>query len=219
MIAKSSSNIPFLIAALAILLLAPTVASAEVEVRTMSQTFALGSANQIDLDLTFGTVRVEGTDNNFVSVDVRLECNRQDLDKCERRANRLFLAPRISGKRMDIALRGTSRAQLQGIRAEMTVRMPRHFGLEVDMRLADVTISGMEADIEVDGVEGSVDITSTQNTIRTVDAKVGAGQVDLWVDGANVEGSGFPRSVKWEGSGQHKIELDMAAGDVDIKLN
>ena len=204
---------------IAIIALLGTAAQAEVEVRTLTQKFAINDATQVDIDITIGDISVQGSDDNFVSVDVTLECNRQNLDVCQRRANRLFLSPRLTNKRLDIRLRGTPRGHLQGIRAHMVVSVPKQMELEIDTRTADVTISGMTGNIEVDGVEGSVGITASQSDIREVSAKVGAGQVDLWVDGARIEGSGFPRSVKWQGSGSSEIELDLAAGDVDINLN
>lgn len=214
---KKKAILSILIVSAALLVALPVVA--EVEVRTLSQTFSVEGADQIDLDLSVGSVRVEGSDDPFVSVDVRLECNRQDLEKCRRRAGRLFVSPRVTGQRLDIRLRGTPRAHLQGIKAHMMVRMPRYMGLEIDMRTADVVVTDLLGHLEVDGVEGQLDITYPQNAVRSVDAKVGAGKVDLWVDGASVEGAGFPRSVKWQGSGQAEIEIDLAAGDVDVKLN
>jgi hypothetical protein len=77
----------------------------------------------------------------------------------------------------------------------------------------------MRGNLEVDSSAGDVEIRYPQERAGKVDIKVGVGDVELRTrDGASQQGTGFPRSLKWQGQGASTIEIDMAAGDALVEL-
>ncbi len=205
-----------LIVILAVMLTAPI--GAQVEVRKIDLNLAMGNATRVEVDLTVGSLRIEGKRGSTAEVEVRFECSKENLAKCRRRAERLHLAPRIDGKTLNIRLRRTSRARLQGIKSHMLVRIPKDLPVEVDTRAASVTVEGMRSHLELDSLEGNVKITYPKKAVQSVKVAIGVGRADLWVDDTHIEGAGFPRSVDWQGTGNSRIEVDLGTGDVEIRL-
>lgn len=211
---------PVLIATLAALAALTTMSAAaeDVEVRQLEQTFFLGDAGRVHIDLTLGSVAVTGVDGRNVEAEVRLFCVREDLEKCRRRAQQVILAPRVDGRSFDLRLKRTTRGRLRGIRAELEVRIPKETPLEIDVRAGDVSVNHMASHLEVDVGAGDVHVDTAQRLVQWVKIDVGVGAADLWVQDAHIEGTGFPRSLTWRGSGQAKIEIDAGTGDIDVNL-
>lgn len=193
-------------------------ATAQVEVRRVEQQFFLGDALRVELDLSIGELVVEGTDRDRVEVELVLTCRRDDLEKCRERANRIRLEPRVSKRIFSLALRRTPREKLFGIDAKMTVRIPSTQELEVDLRSGDVMVRGMRWNMEIDAGEGDVDVAHRHDLVGRVSIAVGFGSADLWISDGRIEGRGFPKSVKWNGPGQARIEIDAGGGNAVVRL-
>lgn len=190
-----------------------------VEVRTLSQDVYAGDVGKVEVDLSLGDLRIEGTDGSEVEIEVKLSCNRENIEKCKARAQRLYLVPRRRGSRLDIMLKRTSAARAQGIHANMVVKMPKHLEFEADLNGGDVVIEGIENGIEINGVAGDVDISHRRHLVGKVAIDVGIGKVDLWLGDGRIEGTGFPRSLKWTGTGAAPIDVNLGNGKVSLRLD
>lgn len=193
-------------------------ATGQVEVRTIQQRFLLGDAAKVDVDLSLGDLTIEAAGGDRVEVDLRFECVREDLERCRQRAEAIRLVPRVRGRIFHLRLAKTPKGRVQGIKAEMRLRIPSRVGLEVDIRGGDVFVTGMRSDLEIDGVVGNVDIIAGRDRTGSVKVDVGAGTAELWLGDGRIEGTGFPRSLTWKGSGTSKIEVDLGTGNVRVRL-
>jgi len=198
--------------------LAPDPAAAQVEVRTLHQRYLLGDAAKLDVDLSLGDLTIEASDGESVEVDLRFACVREDLERCRRQAERIRLVPRVRGRIFHVRLAKTPRGRMHGIKAEMRMRIPRRVQLEVDIRAGDVFVTGMQSHLEIDGGVSNVDVIAGRDRTASVKVDVGAGKAELWLGDGRIEGTGFPRSLTWKGSGTSKIEVDLGSGNVRVRL-
>ncbi len=193
--------------------------AAQVEVRTLQQDLVLDNATQVHIDLSFGNVTVEGIDGGTAHVELTLECSRTDMEACKRRANRVQLAPRVRRGDLQIRLKRTPRARLRGIKAKLHVRMPRQIPLEVDVGSGSIYLNGLQSHVNINSGGGDVDLLGVRDQTALVNVDVGFGNADLWLGDGRVQGSGWPRSIDWRGSGKAEINVDVVGqGDVSIRL-
>ncbi|MEM9557391.1 MAG: hypothetical protein AAGC60_24245 [Acidobacteriota bacterium] len=196
-----------------------TAAQAE-EVRRLEQGFFVGNATWLELDITLGSVRVEGTtDSREIEVEMIVTCGNQDVDRCRRKAQRLRLVTRADGDTLAVRVKGTPRGKLYGLDAEMVVRAPRNLALEIDLAGGDVFVEKMISHLEIDSAGGDVDVVFAQDRVRNVNVDVGVGKAELWLRDSRIEGRGFPRSIDWTGSGVAEIEIDLGGGDARVRLD
>ncbi|MEM9595849.1 MAG: DUF4097 family beta strand repeat-containing protein [Acidobacteriota bacterium] len=215
---SATSTLAILLGAALFLGALPAFADDDGAIRRIEQSFFAGDAKKIEVDLTVGSLQVEGVRGRNAEVELILTCDRTDSEACKRRANRIQLVPRISGDRLYLKLKRTSRARLQGISADMRLRLPRDLAVEVDLAGGDVVIKNMRSHLEVDSAAGDVDIVFPEKRVASVNLDVGVGSADLWLEDSRVEGRGFPRSVTWRGSGEANLEVDLGAGDITVRL-
>lgn len=213
---------PLAIASLALLAamapVAAPLAAQDVEIARTLKSWHLGDARVLTVDLTLGDLTVEGSDRHDVEAELVLRCDRVDLERCRERAQRIYLAPRIRGERFDVLLKRTPRGRAHGITATLVLRVPRNLPVEIDLRGGDVLVTGHAASLEVDAAAGDVALRYPQRLVGSVKAAVGVGNVDLWVADAHMQGSGFPRSLHWNGTGTIDLEVDLGTGDVTVTL-
>ncbi len=198
---------------------APAAHASGVEVRTLSQEVHAGDVGKVEVDFSIGDLRVEGTTGSEVEVEVKLFCKRNNVEKCKARAQRLYMVPRRRGSRLDLLLKRTSAARAQGISADILVKMPKHLEFEADLNGGDVVIEGIENGIQINGVAGDVDISHRRHLVGKVAIDVGIGKVDLWLGDGRIEGTGFPRSLKWTGTGAAPIDVNLGNGKVNLRLD
>ena len=220
-------TLPFL--SLPLLLLAAGGAGAEpaaggpvardpVEVRKIERRAFAGEAEKLHADLSFGGLTVEGADGRDVEVEVTIQCSRQDLEKCRLRAERIRLRPRMKKGTLVVKLKNTPRGRMQGLKARMLLRVPRRLALDINVRGGGVWVGGMESDVEIDSLAGDVDLTHRRDLVAAVKVDVGVGDADLWLADSRVKGHGFPRTLRWYGSGAAQINVDVGTGDVAVRL-
>ncbi len=210
---------PLAAAAAAALALSPPLAAQHQQVRTLRQELLPGDATQVHVNLSFGSLTVEGTRGKTVEVELALDCSRVDLEVCKTRAERIRLAPRMKKGELRVKLKNTPRGRLRGIRARMTVKMPSHVPLEVDVRGGGVYVTGLVSHVNVNSGGGDVDVLHQRDKTAVVDVDVGFGQADLWLGDGRVQGTGWPKSITWQGSGSARIDVAVVgAGDVSIRL-
>lgn len=198
--------------------LGAAASAAEVEIKTFQQPYLLGEAHLVNVDMSFGEIRVEGSDGSEVEVEFRLFCKREDLEKCRRRAERLRLVPRVKGQKLVVRLRKTPRGKIQGIRALLLLRVPRNVPIDVDLRSGQVFVNGMRSDVEIDVAFGDADLVAKHGLVGDVDVDVVAGRAELWLGDGHLKGSGWPRSIKWRGPGESRINVDVGTGKARVRL-
>ncbi len=211
-----SSSIVLLVAAA----LAVPAAAQQAAVRSLSQEIALGDAAQVHVNLSIGDLAIEGTDGDNVEVELTLDCTRVDPDVCKARAEKVRLAPRMGKKELKVKLKNTQRPRLRGIKARMTVRIPRHMPLEVDVTGGDIHINGMRSHMNVNSGGGNVDVVADRGNANEVEIDIGFGKGDLWLGEERIKATGWPRALKWKGTGEAKIEIDVVGGgNVSVRLD
>ncbi|MEM6796205.1 MAG: hypothetical protein AAF725_19685 [Acidobacteriota bacterium] len=188
-------------------------------VQTLQQTYFAGEATTLDIELVLGSLEVLGTDGRNVEVEIQLFCSREDAAKCEKRAKRIRLRPRLGKRELELSLENTSRARALGVQATMIVRAPRDLEVEVDMAGGDVTIRDIAGNIEIDSGGGSVDLRGEQDRVGAFKADVGFGSGSLQLRDGTIEAAGLPKSIKWQGSGSQSIEIDLGGGEITARLD
>lgn len=209
-----------LLMALPILWVPAAVAEDAVEVRRLERSFFAGNIEKFEIDVTLASLSVVGiADGRDAEVEVILSCRRRNDAKCQKRAQRIRLAPRLKGSKIAMRLKGTSRAQAGGIEAHMKVRLPERLALEIDMAGGDVVVQNMLNNVEIDSAGGNIEFFGSQDRIAYFKVDVGFGNGDLWLRDSKIEASGWPRSIDWKGNGQAKVEIDLGGGTIKARLD
>ena len=194
-------------------------ALAQVEVYSDRQTYVLGDASKVKMDFTFGDVQVEGVDGNEVEIDYRLTCSRQDLEKCRRRGERIRVVPRMKKGRFVVDLKHTPRGKIQGLKAKITLRVPRQMPVDVDVvGGGGIFVTRMLSDVVIAGTHGDVDVIARHERTGKVNVSVVAGKAELWLGDGHMRGKGVFRSLKWRGPGESRINIDLGTGDARVRL-
>ena len=209
---------------LAALLLLPTAAAAQKapkelkEIRTLEGRYLLGDVAKVHLALPFGGLRVEAVEGRIIEIEVRLECSKVDLEICTEQANRIQLAPRQKKNEILVKLAHTPGGRSRGIEASAIARVPRDAALEIDIGSGDVFLTGHRADAAVAVVAGDVDIVAVKDALGLVDVDVAIGKAEMWLSEGSIQGTGFPKSLKWNGPGQAVLKVNVGTGDVRIRF-
>ncbi len=120
---------------------------------------------------------------------------------------------------LKVKLKNTTKTRLRGIKARMTVRIPRHMPLEVDINNGNLNVGGMQSHINVNSGGGDVDVNAERARTNEVEIDVGFGKADLWLGQERIKGTGWPKALSWKGTGDAKIEIDIVGlGDVAVRL-
>ena len=219
---KNTRSLPFLLlatVAAATLLAAPATSAQQAAVRSLSQEVTLGGARRVHVKFSIGDLTVEGTDGANVEIELTLDCTRVDPDVCKARADKVRLAPRMGKRELKIKLKNTPKARLRGIQARMTVRIPSHVPLEVDLASGTLHISGLRSHININSGGGDIDVIAERALANEVEIDIGFGGADLWLGEERIKATGWPRALKWKGTGDAKIEIDVVGGgDVSVRL-
>lgn len=200
-------------------LLAAAAAGADEEVRQIESRVFTGDANQVHVDLAFGSVTVEGVRGRDLEAVVAIHCHRQNLDKCRARAEKIRLRPRMKGDTLVVKLKHTPKGRMQGLKAHVRLRVPRRLGLDINVRGGGVRVDGMRGGVEIDSVAGDVEVSHKRQRVEWVKVDVGIGDADLHLPDSRVKGHGFPRKLRWYGEGPARINIDIGTGDVTVRLD
>ncbi len=96
-----------------------------------------------------------------------------------------------------------------------TIEVPRHSNLVIRLSAGNLEIGKIDGDLDVSSHAGDVNIEVGPSTeYRQVEASVYAGDVTAPEFGESK--SGLFRSVHWSGSGTHKINAHVGAGDLNL---
>lgn len=191
---------------------------ADVEIYSDHNQYLLGDARKIEVNLSFGEVQVEGTEGSEIGIEFRLTCSRRDLDKCKQHGQRVRVVPRIKKNKFVVRLEHTPRGKIQGLRGHVKLLLPEDVPLDVDMVGGDVFVRRMLSDVVIAGAGGDVDVVARHEATGKVNVKVVAGKAELWLGDGHMKGAGFPRSIRWQGPGSSRIDIDLGTGDARVRL-
>ncbi len=212
-------NLPLFLLATTVALAATPAVAEQTAVRSLRQELALNGATQVHAKLSIGNLTIEGTDGANVEVELTLDCTRVDPDVCKQRAERVRLAPRMKKGVLRVKLKNTPNARLRGIQARMTVRIPRHMPVEIDVTAGTLSVRGMQSHLNVNSGGGDVEIVAERARTAEVEVDSGLGKGVLWLGEEQIKATGWPKALEWQGTGDAKIEIDVVgSGDVTVRL-
>lgn len=200
------------------LLALPLAAGAE-PIRKLHDEMPIGNAPAFQLKSEFGELTVEGWDEPFAQVELEIDCQSGDVEACRRAADVIALSWTRGREQLQLRTRGSSRLSSRHLTIRTRVKAPANLPLELDLVGGTVTVSGMQQSVEADLGTGNLEMILPKSSVRSVNLKVGAGTVELYVDGGKIDGSGLLRGLNWsQGEGRATVEVDMGTGNATVRL-
>jgi len=203
---------------LCVLLAAPLLAASR---RELSDEMELGSSDKVVVDFEVGELRIVGTDEPRVEVELDLRCKSSSAS-CERRLEDVEIVLDRRGTKLLVGFEGMSRKISNTIEVEGLVRMPARVELAVDMGIGELEIEGLESDIFVDMSIGRAALSLPERAVRSVYLDTGIGESQVWGSEGTVSASRpflIGSEVEWEsGPGRAEIVVDLGIGEVSVKL-
>ena len=149
-----------------------------------------------------GDVRIVGSDDNKISVDV----SSKDSHKLDDVRHRLA----ILDSSAEFHLSGGPRNDFR-----ITIHLPKNSDLYLRVPAGDVTVEGISGnkDVELHAGDLSIHVGSPEDYSQ-VDASVSAGDIDASPFGESH--GGLFRSFKKSGSGKFKLHAHVGAGDLTL---
>lgn len=162
----------------------------------------LPSGIPLRLYLRSGDIRLVGTDDNKISVDV----SGKNADEAREVKHRLV----VQHGTAEFRLSGGPRNDFQII-----VHLPKNSDLFLRVPAGDVTVEGITGDKDIELHAGDLSIhVGNPNEYSQVDASVIAGDVSASPFGESR--SGLFRSFRKSGSGRYKLHAHVGAGDLTL---
>lgn len=212
------------ILALALTALALVAAAGQMRAARTSHAFAgqapSPAAAPVDVTVQVGTLRVEGWDEPRVEVAARVDCGPFAGSRCREIADalRLRVAPNASG-RIVVRLDGWPRSTNHGLRAEVTVRMPRGAPLDVLVGVGKAELSGLEGSLSADIGVGRAQIEMPERAVALIDLETGVGAASLHTaSGDHETRAPFGAELDWRGKGKSRVSVSCGVGRVRVGL-
>lgn len=185
----------------------------------LSQSFSIGNATWVSLELSVGDLKVQASDGRDFEVDLEIECAPRSAD-CSRLAKALKIDSRRRGDRLEVQLKGPSRALRSSIRLKGTVLAPRNLPLSIDLGVGDLEVSGFTHDLRLEVGVGNIQARLPEASVRVVDIDTNVGDAALSLPSGRIEGAGFVgKGLKWtSGRGSSAVELDVNVGNIELVL-
>ena len=164
---------------LAAVMLPLTAAAADS--RDFSLDVPVGELKQLELEANVGEVDIRAADVDKVEVRVRLEPDDEDwfgsAEELERRLADARLEHRASGDTLQLRLDyDDSRRGDNDLEEHWQIRVPAHFGMNVELNVGSMHIEGTGGGVEAEVNVGELDIAVTGGDI---DAEVNVGELDI----------------------------------------
>jgi len=219
----------------------PAVAGAKN--RSLSRSIDAAGIDILNLETGVGDTSVTTVPGgDTISVEVTLHPRRggffSSLEKGEKQVDAAVIDTSRSGKELKLRIK-TGRAGNGGDRRfEETwkIRIPERLGLDIEMGVGDLEVTGVAGDSEIElgvgdaeilhrdgdldisvGV-GDVDLEFSPARVGEVSAASGVGGVELTDGDRHIEGKGsVGQSLEWKGGGKAEIELETGVGDINIR--
>lgn len=185
----------------------------------LTQSFSVGNATWVSLELSVGDLEVRSSDGPDFEVDLEIECTAKGA-KCEKLARALKIDSRRRGDRLEIRLKGPTRAMGSTIRLKGTVLAPRRLPLAIELGVGDLEVSGFTHDLRLEVGVGNLQVRLPESAVRIVDLDTNVGKAALVLPSGRLEGTGLVgKALRWtSGRGSSAVELDVNVGNIEIVL-
>ena len=189
------------------------------EVRSFEREFDAGGFQTLQLDIPLGEVRIDGSSDDRIEVEVIVECEWRKK-KCTERADKIDLVSHEWGDKIALEIDGLNKWRFIGMSLDVRVTAPAGMRLELDMGVGEVEIAHFENDLTVDLGVGELTIKMNQADVYSVDLDTGLGEASLRYEGGELEASGlFSNELRWnEGDGHAVVRVELGIGEIDVRL-
>ncbi len=177
------------------------------------------SVDTVEIEHAVGELTIEAGDSQMIEIVMTVECSSWSK-KCEARTEQVELSSRTAGGTLELRIKGFPKTA-DSLSVNLEIRMPRRLSLDIDHGVGETTIRGVEGDISVESGVGEVSVKGPVEAFGEVDAECGVGEADLSVPGGHIEREGFlflGNELKWSGSGESVIEVEIGVGSLEIEL-
>jgi hypothetical protein len=189
-------------------------------IRTLHDEMPVGAAPSFQVKSEFGQLVVEGWDEPSAQAEISITCKSGETEACRAAADAISFSWTRGRDQLQLRTRGSSRLSSRHLTIETRVKVPANLPLELDLVGGTVEVRGMQNSVEADMGSGDLTMRLPRSAVRSVNLKVGAGNVELYVAGGKIEGSGLFRGLNWQqGEGRSAIEVDMGTGNAVVRLD
>jgi hypothetical protein len=191
------------------------------------------------VDVATGDLEFSTSDDGLVEVEIVLTPRRGGIfsskSSAEREVEEARLISDTAGGRL--LLEVDSSSSDRRFEERWTVRLPSRMGLELDVGLGDVEVSGLSGGVQMDVGVGEVSVRALAGDVMIdvgvggakveapahaygpVQASGGVGDARIKTPDERIEGSGFVgHSASWVGDGPDRIEVEVGVGDAIVTL-
>jgi hypothetical protein len=211
---------PLIVAAVALLGLAPAARAEEIPVDHLSVPVPHG--REVRVDFPVGTFQVEASDQNQVVFELNARCRGWWSGRCEDRARRIHIESEDHDGTLRLSVEGYPKMNAGGLNLHGVLRVPRDLALHLEMGVGDLDVRDMEGDLHVELGVGDADIRSPGSAVRSVDVSTGVGDADVRTrrGGAVRRHSFISSTASWdEGRGRSEIHLKVGVGDATVRVD
>lgn len=198
-----------------------TTATADVEIRRITERFEVSAEHEILLDVPLGEVRVVPGEPGRVEIEIAVLCG-SSSERCRERAEEVRLDHSLRRHSLALDLRGYSNKLVNRPSVEVRLAMPAANALEVEVGVGEIQIEDLTGDLEVEVGVGEVDVFAPEAAVGTVRLSVGVGDANLYPRRRSQSDSGFlflGNEVVWdEGPGTAYLVVDVGVGEVNVTL-
>lgn len=177
---------------------------------TLNDTFPLANNGTLHLDIPVGEIELTTHDSNEISVEVRVKPQNDGWFSDEDVSEAKFKHRQEDGH---VYLEIDQEKSVQ----EWIIAIPKNASIDLDVGVGEVNLDDVNANVFVDVGVGEVDVELTDNNYAMIHLDTGVGDVDL--DGfknAKWDKGMVSGSVRWNGDGEHKINIDVGVGEIEV---
>ncbi len=177
--------------------------------------------DSVAVDFPAGELLVRGTDSDNLLARLVIRCP-ADSESCVERASQVSLARHDDGPGVRIAVENAPVLKMAGAQLDMTVEVPASADVVVDMGFGEMTVEGIAGCLIADLGAGQVSVTGPLTAVQSVWLDAGTGDATLRTPAGLVEGRRswlVGAEVDWrQGPGSCRMEIDVNAGEIDVRL-
>jgi hypothetical protein len=209
----------WILAAAALLWALPALADKDEVVRRFVKELPAGGVDKVVVDVPVGEVKIEGSPDQQVHLEVRLECDDRG-GACEELSKRVKVVYSREDGDLTLRLKEWPKSRNKGLEAHVRVQVPRDLPLKAHLGVGQLSIAELESSVEADLGVGELDITLPAAAVGSVNADTGIGEASLVAGGRHYESAGLvAREIRWsKGTGKARVEADCGVGEIDIRL-
>jgi len=195
-------------------------ATAAEPIRTFGETLELAGTTALQVKLPVGDLTVEGGRGKGVTVELTVRCPGEKDRDCQHKAEAIFLKSKRNGRWLVLEVDGYPHLGRHNLSVDVHLELPRALPFQADLGVGDVEVAGLTNDVEVDIGVGDARVRHREERARSVELDAGVGEVELYVDGRRITGSGLVgKGLDWsQARGEAHVELDTGVGDLEVIL-